>query len=138
MFQQVILIGNATRDTELRYTPSGTAVADVGIAINKRVKKNDEWVDEPTFLDVTCWAKTAEVAGEYVKKGKQIMIEGELRVDKWESNEGEKRSRLVIVARQLKLLGGGSRINGTTKKDTTTSPPQNDALSIEVDNDVPF
>lgn len=138
MFQQVILIGNATRDTELRYTPSGTAVADVGIAINKRVKKNDEWIDEVTFLDVTCWARTAEIAGEYVKKGKQIMIEGELRVDKWESNEGEKRSRLVIVARQLKLLGGGSRINGTTKKDTTTSPPQNDALSIEVDNDVPF
>lgn len=138
MFQQVILIGNATRDTELRYTPNRTAVADVGIAVNKRIKKNDEWVDEPTFLDVTCWAKTAEIAGEYVKKGKQIMIEGELRVDKWESNEGEKRSRLVIVARQLKLLGGGPRSNGITKKDVATSPPQNDSLPIEVDNDVPF
>jgi single-strand DNA-binding protein len=138
MFQQVILIGNATRDTEVRYTPNRTAVADVGIAVNKRIKKNDEWVDEPTFLDVTCWAKTAEIAGEYVKKGKQIMIEGELRVDKWENNEGEKRSRLVIVARQLKLLGGGPRSNGTTKKDIKTSPPQNDSLPIEVDNDVPF
>ncbi len=68
-FNRVILVGNLTRDVELRYTPQGTAVTELGLAVNDRVKRNDQWTDEATFVDVTLWARTAEVAAEYLSKG---------------------------------------------------------------------
>ena len=103
-FNRVILVGNLTRDVELRYIPSGTAVANVGLAVNDRVKRGDEWVDDVTFIDVTLWARTAEVASEYLSKGSPVLIEGRLKLDTWE-HEGQKRSKLKVVGERLQMLG---------------------------------
>jgi len=103
-FNRVILVGNLTRDPELRYIPSGTAVSEIGLAVNDRVKKNDQWVDETTFVDVTLWGRTAEVANEYLSKGSNILIEGRLKLDTWEK-DGQKRSKLRVVADKMQMLG---------------------------------
>jgi single-strand DNA-binding protein len=103
-FNRVILIGHLTRDPELKYIPSGTAVAEVGIAVNDRVKKNDVWVDETTFVDVTLWGRTAEVANEYLRKGAATLIEGRLKLDTWEK-DGQKRSKLRVIGEKLQMLG---------------------------------
>ncbi|HEY4761145.1 MAG TPA: single-stranded DNA-binding protein, partial [Thermoguttaceae bacterium] len=101
-FNRVILVGNLTRDPELRYLQSGTAVADIGLAVNERWKNaNGEWVDETTFVDVTLWARTAEVAGEYLSKGSQVMIEGRLKLDQWETQDGQKRSKMKVVCDRM-------------------------------------
>ncbi len=105
-YNRVILVGNLTRDPELRYIPSGTAVSDIGLAVNDRVKKGSEWVDETTFVDVTLWARTAEVANEYLSKGSSVLIEGRLKLESWENNEGQKRSKLKVVADRMQMLGG--------------------------------
>lgn len=105
-YNRVILVGNLTRDPELRYIPSGTAVAEIGLAVNDRVKRADQWVDETTFVDVTLWARTAEVASEYLTKGSSVLIEGRLKLDSWENNEGQKRSKLRVVAERMQMLGG--------------------------------
>ena len=82
-FNRVILVGNLTRDVEVRYTQSQTAVTEVGLAVNDRVKKQGEWVDETTFVDITLWGRTAEIAGEYLSKGSPVLIEGRLKLDQW-------------------------------------------------------
>ena len=105
-YNRVILVGNLTRDVELRYIPSGTAVTDIGLAVNDRVKKNDQWVDETTFVDVTLWGRTAEVANEYLSKGSPILVEGRLKLESWENNDGQKRSKLKVVADRMQMLGG--------------------------------
>lgn len=116
-FNRVILVGNLTRDPELRYIPSGTAVSEIGLAVNDRVKKGDQWVDETTFVDVTLWGRTAEVANEYLSKGSNILIEGRLKLDSWEK-DGQKRSKLRVVADKMQMLGsrgeggGGARGGG--------------------------
>jgi single-strand DNA-binding protein len=110
-FNRVILVGNLTRDPELRYIPSGTAVSEIGLAVNDRVKRNDQWVDETTFVDVTMWGRTAEVANEYLSKGSPVLIEGRLKLDTWEK-EGQKRSKLRVVCERMQMLGsrdGGGR-----------------------------
>ncbi len=106
-YNRVILVGNLTRDPELRYIPSGTAVTDIGLAVNDRRKNsNGEWVDETTFVDVTLWARQAEVASEYLSKGSPVLIEGRLKLDSWENNEGQKRSKLKVVGERMQMLGG--------------------------------
>ncbi|MBL6713106.1 MAG: single-stranded DNA-binding protein [Pirellulales bacterium] len=105
-FNRVILLGNVTRDPELRYISSGTAVTDVGLAVNDRRKNaSGEWVEETTFVDVTLWGRTAEVAGEYVTKGSPLLIEGRLKLDTWEK-DGKKNSKLRVVCDRMQLLGG--------------------------------
>jgi single-strand DNA-binding protein len=104
-YNRVILVGNLTRDPELRYISTGTAVSDIGLAVNDRVKKNNEWVDETTFVDVTLWGRTAEVANEYLSKGSSVLIEGRLRLDRWEK-EGQKFSKLRVTADRMQMLGG--------------------------------
>lgn len=107
-YNRVILVGNLTRDIELKYTPGGTAVTDIGMAVNDRRKTaNGEWVDETTFVDVTLWGRTAEVASEYLGKGSPILVEGRLKLDTWES-EGQKRSKLRVVCDRMQMLGGGA------------------------------
>jgi single-strand DNA-binding protein len=107
-FNRVILVGNLTRDPELRYIPSGTAVAEVGLAVNDRRKAaNGEWVEETTFVDVTLWARTAEIASEYLSKGSPVLIEGRLKYDSWEK-EGKKHSKLRVVGERMQMLGGKS------------------------------
>ena len=105
-FNRVILVGNLTRDVELRYTQSGTAVTKIGLAVNDRVKRNDEWVDETTFVDITLWGRTAEVASEYLAKGSSVLIEGRLKLDSWEDkNDGKKRYKLRVVGEKMQMLG---------------------------------
>jgi single-strand DNA-binding protein len=105
---KVILMGNLTRDPELRYTPKGTAVADVGLAIN-RVFGTDggERREETTFVDVTLWGRQAELAQQYLGKGRGVYIEGRLQMDTWEDKaSGQKRSKLKVVAENLQFLPG--------------------------------
>ena len=103
-FNRVILVGNLTRDPELRYIPSGTAVSDIGLAVNDRVKRGDQWVDEATFVDITLWGRTAEIANEYLSKGSPVLIEGRLKLDRWEK-DGQKHSKLKVVGERLQMLG---------------------------------
>jgi single-strand DNA-binding protein len=105
-YNRVILVGNLTRDIELKYTPGGTAVTDIGMAVNDRRKSaSGEWVDETTFVDVTLWGRTAEVASEYLGKGSPILVEGRLKLDTWET-DGQKRSKLRVVCDRMQMLGG--------------------------------
>ncbi|HZZ73266.1 MAG TPA: single-stranded DNA-binding protein, partial [Pirellulales bacterium] len=104
-FNRVILIGNMTRDPELRYIPSGMAVSEIGLAVNDRRKGNNgEWIEETTFVDVTLWGRTAEVASEYLSKGSPVFIEGRLKLDQWEK-DGKKNSKLRVVCEKLQLIG---------------------------------
>jgi single-strand DNA-binding protein len=115
-YNKVVLVGNLTRDPELRYIPSGTAVSDIGLAVNDRVKRGDQWVDEATFVDITLWGRTAEIANEYLSKGSSVLIEGRLKLDRWEK-DGQKHSKLKVVGERLQMLGGkgegGSRGSGS-------------------------
>jgi len=113
-FNRVILVGNLTRDPELRYIPSGTAVSEIGLAVNERVKRNEQWVDETVFVDITLWGRTAEVANEYLSKGSPVLIEGRLKLDTWEK-DGQKRSKLRVTAEKMQMLGsreGGPKAGG--------------------------
>jgi single-strand DNA-binding protein len=103
-FNRVILVGNLTRDPELRYIPSGTAVSDIGLAVNDRIKRGDQWVEEPVFVDVTLWGRTAEIANEYLSKGSPVLIEGRLKLDRWEK-DGQKHSKLKVIGERLQMLG---------------------------------
>ena len=104
-YNRVILLGNLTRDPELRYIPSGMAVSDIGLAVNHRYKNaSGEWVDEATFVDVTMWGRTAEVANEYLSKGSPVLIEGRLKLDMWEK-EGQKHSKLRVVCERMQMVG---------------------------------
>jgi single-strand DNA-binding protein len=106
-FNRVILLGNLTRDIELRYLASGMAVTDIGLAVNDRRKNaNGEWIEEVTFVDVTVWGRTAEVMSEYLSKGSPVFIEGRLKLDSWEGQDGQKRSKLKVVCERMQLIGG--------------------------------
>jgi single-strand DNA-binding protein len=105
-FNLVVIMGNITRDIELRYTPSNTAVTDISVAINeKRKGANGEWIEEVTFVDVTLWGRTAEVASQYLGKGSPILIEGRLKQDTWEK-DGKKHSRLKVIGENMRMIGG--------------------------------
>ena len=106
-FNKVILLGNLTRDPEVRYTPKGTAVTELGMAVNRvYTAENGEKREETTFVDVTLWGRTAEIAGEYLKKGRPVFIEGRLQLDTWDDKQsGQKRSKLKVVGEGLQLIG---------------------------------
>ncbi|HYG25123.1 MAG TPA: single-stranded DNA-binding protein [Verrucomicrobiae bacterium] len=110
-FNKVILVGNLTRDPELRYTPKGTAIAKIGLAVN-RTWKNEagESKEEVTFVDVDAFGRQAETIGQYMKKGSPILVEGRLRLDQWDDKQtGQKRSKLGVVVEAFQFLGGGNR-----------------------------
>jgi single-strand DNA-binding protein len=107
-FNKVILLGNVTRDPELKYTPKGTAVAQIGLAVN-RVYSNEqgEKVEEVTFIDIELFGRTAEIANEYLRKGRPVMFEGRLKLDTWDDKQtGQKRSKLKVIGETMQLLGG--------------------------------
>ena len=127
-FNRVILMGNLTRDIDLKYTPSGTAVTDIGLAVNDRRKSaSGEWVDETTFVDVTLWGRTAEVASEYLSKGSPVLIEGRLKLDTWET-DGQKRSKLRVSGERMQMLGGrgGGSGGGGSSSGGSSRGPQRD------------
>ncbi len=143
---KVILIGNVTRDPEVKFTPKGTAVTDLGLAINRTyTAENNEKREETTFVDVELWGRTAEVAGEYAKKGRQIYIEGRLKLDSWEDKQsGQKRSRLRVVGETLQFLGnraggseGESEPRTSTRPQRPSSPPPS-RPEDSGDDDIPF
>lgn len=104
---KVFLIGNLTRDPELRYTAGGTAVADLNMAVSQRfVSRNtNERREEVVFVAITVWAKQAEACGEYLTKGSSLFVEGRLQLDTWESKDGQKRNRLRVVAQRVQFIG---------------------------------
>jgi single-strand DNA-binding protein len=115
-FNRVILLGNITRDIEVKYLQSGMAVTELGLAVNDRRKNQQgEWIEETTFVDVTLWGRTAEIAGEYLGKGSPVLIEGRLKLDTWET-DGQKRSKLRVVGERMQMIGskggGGQRGGG--------------------------
>jgi single-strand DNA-binding protein len=104
-YNLVVLAGNLTRDVDLRHIASGTAVADVTVAVNeKRKTANGEWVEDVSFVDVTLWGRTAEIASEYLGKGSNVLIEGRLKLDRWEK-DGQKHSKLRVVCERMVMLG---------------------------------
>jgi single-strand DNA-binding protein len=139
-FNRVILVGNVTRDIDIRFTKGGTPVTDLGLAVNDRVKRGDEWVEETTFVDVTLWGRTAEVAGEYLSKGSPVLIEGRLKLDTWEQ-DGQKRSKLHVVADRMQMLGGKSGGGGGPRSVAASSeqPVAASSESFEPPQDeIPF
>ena len=138
---KVLLLGNVTRDPEIRYTPKGSAVCDLGVAVNRAYTTDSgEKREEVTFVDVTLWGRTAEVASEYLKKGRPVFVEGRLQMDTWDDKQtGQKRTRLRVVAENMQLLGGRpqggggadageSRQPNTPPKKSTTPEPDEDEI----------
>lgn len=112
-FNKVILMGNLTRDPELRVTPQGMAICKIGLAVNRTFKGSDgNNQEEVTFVDVDAFGKQAEVIGKFMNKGKPILIEGRLRMDNWTTKEGDKRSKMVVVVENFQFVGGRSDDSG--------------------------
>src|SRR5436190_8028800 len=137
-FNKVILVGNLTRDPELRYTPKGMAIAKIGLAVN-RVWTNEagEKKEEVTFVDVDVFGRTAENVGQYMRKGSPILIEGRLRLDQWDDKQtGQKRSKLGVVAEVVQFLSSGNRpaADGSSppapRQAATPPPPANDGPDV--------
>ncbi len=126
-YNRVVLLGNLTRDPVLRYLPSGMAVCDLGLAVNDRRKNpNGEWVDEPTFVDITLFDRQAETAGEYLTKGSPVLIEGRLKMDRWQDkNDGQTRTKLKVVGDRLVLVGPrqGGPAAGPAGEEGQAAPP---------------
>src|SRR3712207_3783928 len=151
-FNKVILVGNLTRDPEVRYTPKGSAVCDLGLAVNRNYTTDTgEKREEVTFVDVVFWARLAEIAGEYLKKGRPVLIEGRLQLDSWDDKQsGQKRSKLKVIGESMQLLGGrggggegdeggggggGFRQSGGGR---SSAPPPRQAPSEPDDDEIPF
>lgn len=157
-YNKVFLLGNLTRDPEVRYTPKGSAVADIGIAVNRQYTlDNGEKREEVTFVDVTLWGRQAEVAGEYLKKGRSVFIEGRLQLDTWDDKaSGQKRSKLKVIGEMMQMLGGrpsgggggggGDESSGeeaparSTKSSggSRSAPPPKGGSSEPDDDEIPF
>lgn len=151
-FNKVILCGNLTRNVELRYTPKGTAVATIGLAVNRKWKTDaGEEREEVTFVDVDVFGRTAEVMGQYLKKGAPILVEGRLKLEQWDDRQtNQKRSKLKVVCETFQFLryeggddAGEERRPASTQTQTRSRPENKPAESTqeaptEYDDDVPF
>ncbi len=147
---KVFLMGNLTRDPELRYTPDGTAVADLRLAVNDSYTGRDgKLVERTLFVDVVVWRRQAETASEYLSKGRPVLVEGRLQMDEWENQQGEKRSKIRVVAQRVQFLGsprgegGGARPAAQpaeAARPAPTSPPANNVAGPENvgEDDIPF
>ena len=133
----VVLVGRLTRDAELKYTNSGFAIAKLGLAVNRRVKKEDTWQEEANFFDAVMMGKRAEALAQYLQKGKQIAVEGELRQDRWEQ-EGQRRSRVEIFVTNIQLLGGRAGAPVPEPSAGEEAPPQGVPTADNFDDDIPF
>jgi single-strand DNA-binding protein len=152
---KVMLIGNLTRDPEVRYTPKGAAVADLGLAINSSYRTQEGQIkDEVCYVDIVAWGRQAETCKEYLTKGSPIFVEGRLQYEQWETKEGEKRTRIKVRAERVQFLGRGSgrssvegqgnqdRRSGTQSQESSADrkpQPINDSHVQEVpEDDIPF
>lgn len=146
-FNKVILVGNLTRDPELRYTPKGTAIARIGIAVNRTwTSETGEKKEETTFVDVDAFGKQAEVLAQYLRKGRPLLVEGRLRYDTWDDKQtGQKRSKLSVVLESFSFLDSGSRAaEGGAPPPAATKTAAAPAAAAETEpqapdeDDVPF
>ena len=144
MLNKVFLIGRLTRDPEIRFLPSGTQVTSFSIAVNRRYKVGEDWREETYYFDIEAFGNLAERLGRQLNKGTQILVEGQLRQDRWETSSGEKRSKIKVVADKVNML---SAPQATTADASTTSPiedetpldfPEEIDDSLDTDEDVPF
>lgn len=133
-FNRVILVGNLTRDPQVKYTPGGQAVSEIGMAVSRSWfdKNTNQRKEDVTFVDVTLWGRTAEIAGEYLAKGRPVLIEGRLQLDQWDDKEtGQKRSKLRVVGETMQMLGsrqdGGGRGPGGPPASAGESGPSYDS-----------
>lgn len=159
MFNKVIIVGNLTRDVELKYLPSGSAVAKIGLASNRKYKKQDgSNAEETCFIDASLFGRTAEVANQYLKKGSQVLIEGRLNFESWTDANGQKRSKHTITAESMQMLGranqsgdssGGygnsqGESSGYTQNSTNSGGNYGESQSnknvpeIDIDDEIPF
>jgi single-strand DNA-binding protein len=120
MYNKIIMIGNLTRDPELRNTPQGTPVCGFGIAVNKKYKQGEEMKEEVTFINVIVFGKQAESCGQYLNKGSQILVEGSLRESRWETDDGKKRSKHEIIAQSVRFMSKSQAQESTDKPEETT------------------
>lgn len=139
MFNKVIMVGNLTRDVELRYLPSGSALANLGLASNRRYKKQDgSNGEEVCFVDVKLFGRSAEVANQYLKKGSKILIEGRLTFEQWSDQSGAKRSKHTITAESMQMLdsksqGGGENYSGYEGSESYEQKPQSAPSNTNAD-----
>ena len=133
-FNKVILMGNLTKDPEVRFTPSGTPVANFRIAVNHRFKQGNEMKDDVCYIDIVVFGKQAEACGQYLNKGNGVIVDGRLQERRWETDEGQKRSKHEVVAQQVRFMpkrqGGGGVSEEAGGHAVTEEAP--------VEDDVPF
>lgn len=142
-FNKVMLLGNLTRDPEVKYTPKGSAVTDIGLAVNRTYTTDGgEKREETTFVDVTMWGRQAEIAGEYLKKGRPLFVEGRLQLDTWDDKQtGQKRSKLRVVCENFQMLGsrdGGGEGGGGGGRSSGGKPAKSAPVDEPSDDDIPF
>lgn len=154
-YNRVILMGNLTRDPEMRYVPSGTAVTNFGLAMNERYtdRQTGEQRENVCFVDIEAWGRQAEIANEYLSKGRPVFIEGALKFDSWEAEDGTKRNRLSVRAFRIQFIGGrpdGDEMGGgyadaqPAAAPTQSAPyqeapaPQASSTAPSTDDDIPF
>ena len=148
MFNKVILAGNLTRDIELRNTPNGLAVANTGIACNRKFKsQTGESKEEVLFLDITFFGRTAEIANQYLKRGSKVLVDGRLKLDQWTDQNGQKRSKHSLVVETMKMLGGREEetytqpqtIQQHAQSQIYDSKPDSHVVDLSIDDEViPF
>src|SRR5271154_795855 len=127
-YNKVLLMGNLTRDPEVKYTPKGTALANLGLAVNRvYTTESGEQKEEVTFIDIEVWGRQAETAGQYLSKGRPVFVEGRLKLDSWEDKEsGQKRNKLKVVAERVQFLGsprGGAEFKDKAPSDQPPARP---------------
>lgn len=151
-FNKVILIGNLTRDPEMRVTPNGHTICKLGLAVSRAYSTRDgDRREETTFVDIDAFGKQAEVISKYMRKGRPIMVEGRLKLDQWESNDGQKRSKLGVILENFQFLGGRDENAGGGGYEQSSPPQRSSTESVEpsatsdfsssddtLDEDVPF
>ena len=124
MFNKVILIGNLTRDPELRYTPQGTSVCNFGLAVNRKYKHGEEMKEEVTFINIVVFGKQADTCGQYLNKGSSVLIEGRLQESRWETEDGQKRSKHEVVAQNVRFMSKRQSASDHSSGSGTTSAPE--------------
>ena len=140
-YNKVIIVGNLTRDPELKNTTGGTSVADLGIAINDNYKnKAGETVEQTTFVDVVVWGRQAETANEFLSKGSSVLIEGKLQLDQWDAEDGSKRSKMRVRADRVQFLSTKSQSTGGRPSSVHDEKPNKDVPADfgDDDDDIPF
>ncbi|MEO5657570.1 MAG: single-stranded DNA-binding protein [Nitrospiria bacterium] len=137
-FNKVILMGNLTKDPEIRYTPSGTAVASFSLAVNRRYKQGEELKDEVCYVDIVVFGKQAENCGQYLNKGNGVIVDGRLQQRRWETDDGQKRSKHEVVAQSINFLPKRPDQAGGGPSSAAKGQPADAPTEEFADNDVPF